>query len=52
MDMLVVADIIKNESPKLIVAGTNKRFMPRGVKLDIPFIPDIIGMMEVSFLNR
>ena len=44
----VVSQVIKSESPKIIVAGHSyqtRDFMPRvSAKLDIPFIPDIISM--------
>ena len=52
----VVADIIKNESPKFIVAGhtyQTRDFMPRvSAKLDIPFIPDIIGIDGGKFFKQ
>tara|TARA_B100001996_G_scaffold365809_1_gene335990 strand:- start:56 stop:997 length:942 start_codon:yes stop_codon:yes gene_type:complete len=52
----VVAEIAKNESPKFIITGhtyQTRDFMPRvSAKLDIPFIPDIIGVDEGKFLKQ
>ncbi len=52
----IVADIAKNESPKFIIAGhtyQTRDFMPRvSAKLDIPFIPDIIGIDDGKFFKQ
>ncbi len=52
----VVTQVAKNESPKFIVAGhtyQTRDFMPRvSAKLDIPFVPDIVGLDGEKFVKQ
>ncbi len=52
----IVKQVIELESPKIIVAGhtyQTRDFMPRvSAKLDIPFVPDIIGLSDNQFIKQ